>query len=191
MLRDRVVEIVKAQGYQHHDPPLVLASGRRSHHFVDGKLALRRGADLALAGRAVLEAAGSIGADFDAVGGLTNGADHLAHAAAIAGEREWFFIRKQAKDRGTRRRVEGAQLGPGIRVLLVDDAVTTGGSILEALDAVEETGAQVVGAVALVDRDNTMEARFAERGVPYTAIVTYRDLGIPPVSEEPVAAEAG
>jgi orotate phosphoribosyltransferase len=66
-------------------------------------------------------------------------------------------------------------------VLLVDDAVTTGGSIQKANDAIAALGAKVVAACTLVDRGDVAGAYFAERGIPYFALVTYRDLGIEPV----------
>ena len=78
-------------------------------------------------------------------------------------------------------KIEAAELGPGVRVLLVDDVVSTGGSILQALEAVRETGAEVVFATTLVDRGETAARRFAELGVPYRPLITYRDLNIKPI----------
>ena len=189
--RAQLVEVIRERGLRPLDEPVQLRSGDWSRHFVDGKRALARGADLALAARVLLEATGAAEIDFDAVGGLTMGADHLAHATAVvAGEVEWFSVRKQAKDRGTRQRVEGAVLGPGRRVLLVEDAVTRAGSIVEALHAVRETGATVVGAVAMVDRGHDGRRVLGEEGVPYVVLVTFDDLGIPPVGSEPGAPSA-
>ncbi|MFP5377288.1 MAG: orotate phosphoribosyltransferase [Acidimicrobiia bacterium] len=186
-VREQLTEIIRARGLQYHDERVQLAAGRMSHHFVDGKRALRAGHDLVTAGKAVLEIVEELGVDFDAVGGLTNGADHVAHVVAVLAGAEWFFVRKQAKDRGTRQRIEGAILGPGVRVLLVDDVVTTGGSMMEALAEVEKAGARVVAAVALVDRDDRAAQAFADRRIPYAPVVRYRDLGIPSVSDEPDA----
>ncbi len=185
--RSQLIQIVRSRGLQYHETRVQLASGKLSHYFVDGKRALRAGRDLVVAGEALLELAHELGIDFDAVGGLTNGADHLAHIAAVLGDKEWFFVRKQAKDRGTRQRVEGAILGSKARVLLVDDVVTSGGSIVEALTEIEKTGASIVGAIALVDRDEKAALDFARRGIPYAALVRYDDLGIPSVSDEPDA----
>lgn len=184
-LRDWLVETVKVKGYRFDPEGFVLASGKVSHHFIDGKLALSHGDDLAKAAQAVAEVAGSLGVEFDAVGGLTNGADHLAHAVAMVTHTSWFFVRKEAKKRGTKQRLEGARLGPETRVLLVDDVVTTGGSILEALDVVQtEAGATVVGAIPLVERDDNARDEFRRRGIPFAAAVSYRDLGIPRVADE-------
>ena len=178
-LREQVVEIVRARGLLRLDEPIVLRSGQVSHDFVDGKAALSRGADLEVACRAFLEAVDGTG--FDAVGGLTMGADHLAHGIALLSGAEWFVVRKQPKGRGTDQLVEGARVGPGTRVLLVDDAVTTGGSIQQAHDAIVALGATVAVAATLVDRGDVAAPWFAARGIPYTALVTYRDLGIEPV----------
>ena len=178
-LREQVVDVVRARGLIRLPEPVVLASGQTSRDFVDGKAALARGADLELAGRAILEAVDGIA--FDAVGGLTMGADHLAHAVAILAGADWFVVRKEPKGRGTDKLVEGAIVGPGTRVLLVDDAVTTGGSIRKAHGAITALGARVVAALTLVDRGEVAARFFGAEGVPYFALVTYRDLGIDPV----------
>jgi orotate phosphoribosyltransferase len=179
----KLVDIVARKGLRRFPEPVVLASGETSSEFIDGKAALAYGPDLSAACEAVLRAVAGI--EFDAVGGLTMGADQFAHVVAVLAERHWFVVRKEAKERGTRRRVEGAELGPGTRVLLVEDVVTTGGSIGAALEEVERTGASVVAAVALVDRGERARSFFASRGIPYVALVTYRDLGIAPVRLEP------
>lgn len=186
-LREHLIEIVSRRGLQYHETPVQLAAGKMSHYFVDGKKALRSGHDLVIAGEALLELVRDLDIKFDAVGGLTNGADHLAHIVAVLADREWFFVRKKAKERGTRQRIEGAVLDSNVRVLLVDDVVTSGGSIVEALEEIEKTGAKIVGAIALVDRDDKATANFERRGIPYAALVRYSDLGIPSVSEEPDA----
>ena len=186
-LREQLIQIVRARGLQYHETRVQLAAGKMSHYFIDGKRALRAGRDLATAGEALLELVKELGVEFDAVGGLTNGADHLAHIVAVHADQEWFFVRKRAKDRGTRQRIEGAVLDSTVRVLLVDDVVTSGGSILEALVEIETTGAQIAGAITLVDRDEKAGKDFAARGIPYAPLVWYRDLGIPSVSEEPDA----
>ncbi len=178
-LRQQVVDTVRERGLIHLPEPVVLASGQTSRDFVDGKAALSRGADLEVACRALLEAVHGIA--FDAVGGLTMGADHLAHGVAILSGAEWFVVRKQPKGRGTGKLVEGAKVGPGIRVVLVDDAVTSGGSIQKAHDAIVATGATVVAAVTLVDRGEVAASYFKDKGIPYVALVTYGDLGIEPV----------
>ena len=177
-----MLETIRKHGYRRFEAPIRLASGDLSRDFVDAKRGLARGEDLATACRAVLELVDAeLGSDFEAVGGLTMGADQFAHGMAVIASKEWFVIRKAAKERGTKQRVEGAVLGPGGRGLVVEDGVTTGGSILEACAVVEEVGAAVAAAVALVDRGEAATRRFAERGIPFRALLTYEDLGIPPV----------
>ncbi len=176
-----VVEIILANGHLRLDQPVKLASGDWSRDYIDGKRAFARGSDLGLASEALLELVRQEGWDFDAVGGLTLGADQFSHAMAVLGDRSWFVVRKKTKDHGTKSRIEGARLDAGVRVLLVDDVVTKGGSILVAFHAVRETGAQVVGVTALVDRGPATGAIFAEMGVPYRPLLTYADLGIAPV----------
>lgn len=172
---------MRKHGYRRFEEPITLASGELSHDFIDAKRALKHGEDLRTACEAMLEQVTSPGLDFDAVGGLTLGADQFAHGIALVAGKEWFVIRKAAKGRGTNERIEGAMLGPGVRCLVVDDVATTGGSILEACDVVLETGASVVAGLSLVDRGETTKRRFAERQIPFRAVITYSDLGIAPV----------
>ena len=178
-LREQVCSIVKERGHLRLAEPVQLRSGEWSRDFVDAKRALQDGTDLETACGAMLEAIGDV--DFDAVGGLTLGADQFAHVLAVVARRKWFVVRKATKGRGTNQRVEGAALGPGVRVLLVDDVVTTGGSIFEAYDVVRELGADVVAATTLLDRGESARARLTAAGVPYFPVLTYRDLGIEPV----------
>lgn len=185
-LREKLIGVVRERGLLVLDEPLQLASGDWSRYFVDGKRALARGEDLHSAALALLELVAEEHVEFNAVGGLTMGADHLAHALPMINhDVEWFSVRKAPKDRGTRRRIEGAVLGPEHRVLLVDDVVTRGGSIVDAYKAIAETGATVVCAVTLVDRGAPGSSDFfAQRGIPYRALVTHQDLNIPAVGSE-------
>ncbi|HEX8079236.1 MAG TPA: orotate phosphoribosyltransferase [Jatrophihabitans sp.] len=182
-LRDDVVAIVKQHGLEYRAEPFQLASGELSHDYMDGKKALAEGEHLGLACEAIMELANATGVEFDAVGGLTLGADAYAIGIALLARKRWFVVRKQAKKHGKGKRIEGAQLAPGMRVLLVDDVVSTGGSILEALGVVQETGARIVLAVTLVDRGDEAEDKFRELGVAYRPLITYRDLGIKPVGK--------
>ena len=177
-LCESVVRLVRDRGYQRREEPFRLASGQLSYDYIDGKRAIAHGDDLALVVRMLAEA---VQDPFDAIGGLTMGADPIAHATAVILGCQWFSIRKQPKGRGLDQWIEGAQLGPGVRVLLVDDVVSTGGSILQAYDRVVEAGATVVGAVTLVNRGDYASKVFADMGLPYRPLVTYSDLGIEPV----------
>ena len=177
--RQQIIDIVREHGLLRLPEPVVLASGELSRDFIDGKAALSRGEDLRLASEAMLENVGDV--EFDAVGGLTMGADQFAHVIAILTGAQWFVVRKEPKGRGTNKLVEGAKVGEGWRVLLVDDVVTTGGSIQKAHDAIVALGATVVAAATLVDRGDVAARYFRERDIPYSRVVTYRDLGIEPV----------
>ncbi len=180
-LKRALVEIILAKGHLQLDEPVKLASGDWSRDYIDNKRAFALGSDLRLAGEGLVALARDEGWDFDAVGGLTLGADHFSHVVAIVADRSWFVVRKAEKDHGTKRRIEGAALGSGVRVVVVDDVVTRGGSILDAYHAVKESGAEVVGVTTLVDRGPATAAVFAGLGVPYRALLTYADLGIEPV----------
>lgn len=189
--RGRLLEILRDGGLTTLPAPVQLASGQWSRYFIDGKEALAAGADLRLAAEAIAERVSEAGIRFDAAGGLTLGADALSAAIALVSEASWFIVRKAPKGRGTDRRIEGARIGGGNRVLLVDDVVTTGGSILQSFDVVQATGAEVVAAVTLADRGDDAAREFAQRSVPYFPMATYHDLGIPRVGEEPAAAPTG
>jgi orotate phosphoribosyltransferase len=175
----QLVDIVRQHGVRRLAEPVVLASGELSRDFVDGKAALAHGRDLRVACEELVERVAHL--EFDAVGGLTMGADQFAHVVAVLADKQWFVVRKQPKGRGTNQLVEGAKVGEGTRVLLVEDVVTTGGSIQQAHDAIAALGATIVGAVTLVDRGDVAARFFEERSIPYVALVTYRDLGIEPV----------
>jgi len=184
--RTALLELIRARGYLHTETPLQLASGELSQDFIDGKKALARGADLRAACEHIVARAHEAGVRFDAVGGLTMGADHLSHGVALVADVEWFTVRKEPKGRGTGKLIEGSELGPGRQVLVVEDVVTSGGSALRACDAVEATGARVAAVATLVDRGDVARGAFTARGYAYLPMLTYVDFGIPRVG--PAAA---
>lgn len=182
-MREELLVVVKDRGHRHFEEPVQLRSGELSHDFIDGKVACANGRHLELACRTILALAERHDVAFDAVGGLTMGADHFSHGVALLSGTDWFTVRKQPKGRGTNQRVEGHPLQPGDRVLLVDDVVTTGGSIQAAYEAVREHEVDVVFATTLVDRGEVARGYFESQGVLYEPIFTYRDLGIEPVGQ--------
>lgn len=184
----RLLELLRSKGLTELPQPVQLASGNYSRYFIDGKVALEAGDDLRLAAEAITERVTAAGIRFDAVGGLTLGADALAAAIAVVSGSNWFIVRKEAKGRGTNRLVEGTRIGDGHQVLLIDDVVTTGGSILRAYEHVRDTGAEVVAAVTLADRGDDAQRSFDELGVPYFPMATYHDMGIPAIGTETAAA---
>src|SRR5579862_2968190 len=118
--------------------------------------------------------------DYDAVGGLTLGADPVAtamlHAAAARGRKlDAFVVRKTEKAHGLQRRIEGPDVA-GRRVLAVEDTSTTGASVLTAVDALQEAGAEVVGVAVLVERG--ARPRVLDRGLPYRAVYEFAELGL-------------
>ena len=131
-----------------------------------------------LAGRVMLQATADL--SYEAVGGLTMGADPVAaammHAAAQQGKRlDAFVVRKDGKAHGLQRRIEGPGVA-GRRVLAVEDASTTGNSVLAAVAALREAGADVVGVAVLVERG--ARARVSEAGLAYRAAYEQADLGV-------------
>ena len=179
-LKIQLVELLKERGYERRDEAFQLASGAWSHDYVDCRRALSRGDGLDLASRAVAAHAATIG-EFDLVGGLTMGADPLAHGIAIVACKGWFSVRKEPKGHGTKQLIEGAQILPGTKVLLVEDVVTSGGSMLKSLEVVRQAGADVIAAVPLLDRGDVATKIFHDHGVTYSPLATYKDLGIEPV----------
>ena len=149
--------------------------------FIDVKLALCRWADLQVACRAIVQRVRDAGIEFGAAGGMTMGADSLAVGIAAETGGHWFSVRKEPKKRGTKQQIEGTPIGPGHRVLLLEDATTTGGSTEKAYTVVRDTGADVVAVATVVDRGDTARRRFETLGVPYFPVLTYTDLGIDPV----------
>jgi orotate phosphoribosyltransferase len=120
--------------------------------------------------------------DFEAVGGLTLGADPVAtamlHAAAQEGQRlDAFVVRKAEKAHGLQRRIEGSAVA-GRRVLAVEDTSTTGGSVLTAVEALRAEGAEVVGVAVIVDRGTGAQERIEAAGLPYRYAVSAADLGL-------------
>lgn len=151
-----------------------LASGRRSDWYLDARQVTYRGDCIEVVGRAVVEALPEM--TFDSVGGLTLGADPVALAVALVSGRRSFSVRKDAKGHGAGGRMAGA-VQPGDRVLVVEDAVTTGGSTLQAIDAVVDYGCEVVAVACLLDRGGELGAELARRGLPFYPVLGAPDLG--------------
>ena len=159
---------------------VTLSSGRQADYYVDMRRVTLDGATAPVIGRVMR----NLVADwyFAAVGGLTLGADPVAtampHAAAAAGHRlDAFVVRKAEKAHGLQRRIEGSPVA-GRRVLAVEDTSTTGGSVLTAIQALREAGADVVGVAVVVDRDTGAREAIEAAGLPYRFAVSAHDLGL-------------
>jgi orotate phosphoribosyltransferase len=174
--RDNLLREIKARAVVHGD--FVLSSGQRATWYIDLRRLLLSGRSAPLAGRVML--AVTEGLEYDAVGGLTLGADPVAtammHAAAAQGRMlDAFVVRKSGKAHGLQRRIEGPDVA-GRRVLAVEDTSTTGASVLSAVDALEEAGARVAGVAVLVDRG--ARAPVTARGLVFRAAYGIGDLGL-------------
>jgi orotate phosphoribosyltransferase len=157
---------------------VTLSSGRKAQYYVDAKRALLRPPAYRAAGELVAAEAAEHGAS--AVGGMTMGADPLACAAIGADGGEGlvaFFVRKERKEHGLQRWIEGPELAAGTRCLVVEDVVTTGGSTVRAIERIKEEKLEVAGVTAVVDRlAGGAEAIEAAAGAPYRALLTIDDL---------------
>ncbi|MGZ8378416.1 MAG: orotate phosphoribosyltransferase [Gemmatirosa sp.] len=157
-----------------------LASGRRSTLYVDARLTTMSPDGLALIGPAGLAAIDAADWNADAVGGLTLGADPvsyaIAYASALAGRPvRAFTVRKEAKQHGTGRLIEGP-FRSGDRVVVVEDVITTGGSALRAVEAVRAAGGHVVGVLAVVDREEGGREAIEAAGLPVVALARAADI---------------
>ena len=155
---------------------VTLTSGRKAQYLVDAKRAILRPAGfLALA---ELVAAQARAWRASAVGGMTMGADPIACAALAGGaDVKAFFVRKEVKEHGLARRIEGPLLGPEDSCMLVEDVVTTGGSTIKALEALRDEGLRVCGVLAICDRlAGGGEAIKAAAAAPYLALTTIDDV---------------
>jgi len=155
---------------------VTLSSGREAEYYVDAKRAILRPAGFAALGELVAAEVGRLSAT--AVGGLTMGADPVACSALAAGaDVKAFFVRKERKEHGLQRWIEGPPLDAGERCLIVEDVVTTGGSTLQAIERVREEGFEIAGVVSVLDRQaGGAEAIEAAAGAPYVALTTIDDL---------------
>jgi orotate phosphoribosyltransferase len=172
--RDRLIDALRSDALVLGH--VTLTSGRTAEYYVDAKRAILRPAGFRALGELVAERAAAWGAT--AVGGLTMGADPVACAALAGGaDVKAFFVRKEGKQHGLQRRIEGPLLAPEDRCLIVEDVVTTGGSTLTAIEAVRAAGHEIVGVVAVLDRLAGGGERIAEAArAPYEPFTTIDDV---------------
>ncbi len=172
--RDRLIDELRTHALIHGE--VVLTSGVTAQYYVDAKRAILLPGGFRALGELVAGCARAWGAT--AVGGLTMGADAPACAALAGGaDVKAFFVRKELKAHGLQRRIEGPLLHPADRCLIVEDVVTTGGSTVQAIEAVRDAGHEIVGVVAVLDRLAGGAARIREAaGAPYEALATIDDV---------------
>lgn len=174
--REELLKQIKDKAVVHGD--FILSSGLRASTYIDLRRVTLDAQAAPLVGRVMLETTADL--DFEAVGGLTLGADPVAtamlHAAAAAGRSlDAFVVRKADKVHGLQRRIEGPDVA-GRRVLAVEDTSTTGGSVLAAVEALRAAGAEVVGVATIVERGAA--GRIAEEGLTYRFPYSLADLGL-------------
>ncbi len=181
--RNHLVHLLKRDALRTGE--FTLASGRKSHYYVDGRKVTLSAEGASAVAAGVLDAIAGR-PEIEAVGGLTMGADPIVGATlALAGQGlrpslKGFLVRKEAKGHGTGKLVEGP-IEAGQTVAIVEDVATTGGSALKAVEAVEAMGAKVACVIALLDRLEGAGAAFEARGLDFYALVTIRDLGVEPL----------
>ncbi len=181
--RNALIELLRAEALKVGE--FTLSSGRRSHYYVDGRRVTLSSRGAHLIGAGVLERLAGW-PEVEAVGGLTLGADPVvASTLTLAGltasrDLSGFLVRKQAKEHGTGRRVEGP-VRPGQVVAVLDDVATTGGSSLEAVEQVEALSARVAVVIVVLDRLEGAAQAFEQRKLPFESLLTIRDLGVEPL----------
>ncbi len=178
--RARLLELLREHSYREGD--FVLASGRHSPFYIDVRRTSLHAEGATLIGELLVDLILAQGWDVRGVGGMTLGADPLTTATGIAAYRRglpWtnFLVRKEPKDHGTGKQVEVAgDLEDGAKVVVLDDTITTGGSTLKAVRAMERAGYHVLGAICVMDRNEGGIDHLANEGVKTVALYTLDDL---------------
>ena len=174
--RERLLALLKRLAYEKRK--VVLSSGRESDFYIDTKQATLSAEGHYLVGRLVLEQVLAAYPGVQAVGGMTMGADPIASAVSLSSflagtPLPAFYVRKEPKGHGTNQWVEGKKgLPAGARIAVVEDVVTTGASTLKAVERCRSEGLQVLGVVALVDREEGGRAAVEAAGIPLLALFT-------------------
>ena len=177
--RERLATLVRDLAVVHG--PVTLSSGKEADYYIDLRRVTLQHQAAPLIGRLLRTL--TLDWNYDAVGGLTLGADPVATAmlhAAAADELalDAFVVRKESKRHGLQRLIEGPDI-TGRRVLVVEDTSTTGSSVLSAVKAVREVGAEIAGVVTVVDRDTGAREAIEAEGLRYRALLALPDLDLP------------
>jgi orotate phosphoribosyltransferase len=181
--RQQLIELLSERSVKRGK--FVLASGKTSDVYVDVRLTSMSPEGLSLIGPLVLASIRGAGWIVDAVGGLTLGADPIAYATSYASSLvppllRAFTIRKEAKGHGAGKRIEGP-FESGDHVVILEDVITTGGSALQAIQAISEAGGSVSGVVAVVDREEGGREALEEQGYEVIPLVSISEIA-PPIS---------
>jgi orotate phosphoribosyltransferase len=175
-IKSELIEQIKQKAVVHGK--VILSSGKEADYYVDLRRVTLDAVAAPLVGQAMLDATKDL--DFEAVGGLTLGADPVATAMMHVAKQNGrilnsFVVRKEGKAHGLQRRIEGPDV-KGKKVLAVEDTSTTGGSVLTAVEALQEAGAIVVGVAVVVDRG--AGKKIEDAGLKYISVVSLRELGL-------------
>lgn len=175
-IKSELIEQIKQKAVVHGK--VILSSGKEADYYVDLRRVTLDAIAAPLVGQAMLESTKEF--DYEAVGGLTLGADPVATAMMHEARKQGrilnsFVVRKEGKAHGLQRRIEGPDV-KGKRVLAVEDTSTTGGSVLTAVEALNEAGAIVVGVAVVVDRG--AGKKIEDAGLKYISVVSLQELGL-------------
>lgn len=175
--RTRIIRLLARDAFEERE--VLLASGKRSGVYLDAKAVTYHPDGVEAVGEAVVERL--LPYDVEAVGGLTIGADAIVSAVIHAANRRGlripgFIVRKEHKRHGLGKQIEGVRPGEGQRVAVVDDVVTSGGSVLKAVDALEAAGVEVAVVVALIDREEGGREAIEARGIPLEPVCTLSEV---------------
>ncbi|MEM3713060.1 MAG: orotate phosphoribosyltransferase [Thermoproteota archaeon] len=180
LMKQRLFTLIKEKAYLRRTPPeepFKLASGGTSYVYFDAKQVTQDPEGITLIGKIILQMIRDT--EVEAIGGLESGAIPIATAVSLLSNQEGlnisaFWIRKEPKTHGTMRWIEG-QLKLNSKVIIVDDVVTKGSSVMKAVEKVREIGCQVLGVVAIVDREEGCGERLRKEGIRFTGIFKKSD----------------
>lgn len=176
-LKQRLLALLKKEAFK--KGKFILSSGKESDFYLDGRIITMLPEGAYLTAKVILSMLGS--GTFDAFGGPTLGADPIVGAVAAVSFLDGcpvrtFIVRKKAKEHGTQRQVEGPALKKGDRVILVDDVATSGKSLIEAKQALDEIGVSVAKAIVIVDRCEGAGENCSAAGIQLESIFTLADI---------------
>ena len=160
--------------------PYQLVSGASSDYYLDGKQATFHPKGIRLVADAILDEICFLGLSPDSIGGMDMGATPIVSAIALRSNDiglpvRTFVVRKQAKGHGTKKKIEGL-FKKGDEVVMVDDVITTGGSLLQAIQTIKEAGGKVILAISIIDRDGGGQEAFNLWGIPYRPLIKIEEL---------------
>ncbi len=172
--RESLAALLRERSVTHGN--FVLSSGQRSTYYIDARKTTMSAEGQRLIGPLALAAIREAGWAPAAVGGLTMGADPVAYAIARASADapplvQAFSVRKAAKEHGTRRRIEG-NFTKGQPVVVIEDVITSGGSALQAIEAIRSEGGEILGVLAVVDREQGGREAIEAAGLIVVALTT-------------------